>query len=410
MNKFLTFVTLVCLSLTTYSQVQFEEGYFIDNEDNKITCLIKNMEWRDNPQEFTYQLKGETTSKLISIESVKEFGIIKPVNPLIFKRFTVNIDQSTSDVSRMDRNRLPVFEEMQVFLQLIVEGKANLYYYEQGNLERYFFQLDNGEVKQLIYKRYLDQNNDFKENNLYKQQLLTEMKCDRISMADINRLSYKKRLLVEFFIKYNQCMGIEPLNYETPVKQDRFNLTFKGGNSFATADFRFVKSETRDTRFTDLYSPNLNLEAEYILPYNKNKWSIFANSSYTSFKANEEMIYTESILGPSSTQAFVEFQVFELSAGLRYYVFFNPQSKIYFNFALNHDIFFDGSTIYAEKAGLMDLEMRSRQNLSMGTGYKHKDRFLLELRWNINKELLADYMYYGCDYSSLSLMLGVTLW
>ena len=63
------------LSFNSYSQISFEKGYYIDNDNKKINCLIKNIDWMNNPTEFEYKLPENDNSKRITIRSVKEFGV-----------------------------------------------------------------------------------------------------------------------------------------------------------------------------------------------------------------------------------------------------------------------------------------------------------------------------------------------
>ena len=56
MKKKLFFLLTIILSLNSYSQVSFEKGYHIDNNDQKISCLIKNLDWKNNPTKFEFKL------------------------------------------------------------------------------------------------------------------------------------------------------------------------------------------------------------------------------------------------------------------------------------------------------------------------------------------------------------------
>ncbi len=75
------------------------------------------------------------------------------------------------------------------------------------------------------------------------------------------------------------------------------------------------------------------------------------------------------------------------------------------DFAKNSSIEFlrnDGSIIY-------ELDIKSRRNLAFGAGYKFKDRYGLELRYQTNREVLSDYVYWISDYNTLSIIVGYSL-
>ncbi len=63
--------TILCAE--SYSQIIFENGYFIDESNNKIECLIKNVDWKNNPTEFEYKFSQNDTVHKATFKTVKEF-------------------------------------------------------------------------------------------------------------------------------------------------------------------------------------------------------------------------------------------------------------------------------------------------------------------------------------------------
>ena len=136
MKKKLFFLLTIILSLNSYSQVSFEKGYYIDNNDQKISCLIKNLDWKNNPTKFEFKLSENSETQKADIKSIKEFAI---TNATKFIRSTVKIDRSSGNVNNLNADKNPVFSEEQLFLKVLVEGKANLYEYTDSDLKRYFY-------------------------------------------------------------------------------------------------------------------------------------------------------------------------------------------------------------------------------------------------------------------------------
>lgn len=75
MKKKLLLLLLTILSFDASAQISFEKGYFITNAGEKIDCLIKNIDWKNNPVDFEYQLVQNGTLMNENIKSVQEFGI-----------------------------------------------------------------------------------------------------------------------------------------------------------------------------------------------------------------------------------------------------------------------------------------------------------------------------------------------
>ena len=119
----------------SYSQIIFEKGYLINNSNQRIECLIKNMEWKNNPTELEFKLSQNEITQKISVESAKEFGIGDAIK---FISVRVKIDRSAEDINGISSESKPIFHEEQLFLRAIIEGKASLYSYMDGNLARFF--------------------------------------------------------------------------------------------------------------------------------------------------------------------------------------------------------------------------------------------------------------------------------
>ena len=75
MRKKILLSIILLLNYYGFSQVNFEKGYFITNSDEKIDCLIKNRDWKNNPIDFEYKLSDNDKFISTNIKLVKEFGI-----------------------------------------------------------------------------------------------------------------------------------------------------------------------------------------------------------------------------------------------------------------------------------------------------------------------------------------------
>lgn len=64
-------VAFTFFSQCSYSQIVFEDGYFINESDQKINCLIKNVDWKNNPNEFEYRVSLADAVQKADIQSVK---------------------------------------------------------------------------------------------------------------------------------------------------------------------------------------------------------------------------------------------------------------------------------------------------------------------------------------------------
>ena len=114
MQKHLIITLTFLISLSGFSQIKFEPGYFINNDGVKTNCLIKNLDWKDNPTRFIYKLTENDANTTLTIDSVQEFGVI---NESVFKRFIVKIDRSFEEVSKLNTEKEPTFKTDTLFLK-----------------------------------------------------------------------------------------------------------------------------------------------------------------------------------------------------------------------------------------------------------------------------------------------------
>jgi len=395
--------TILCAE--SYSQIIFENGYFIDESNNKNECLIKNVDWKNNPTEFEYKFSQNDTVHKATFKTVKEFGIY---NVSKYIRAKTNIDKSSEQIDKMSSERNPNFQEELLFLKVLIEGKASLFLYIDGNLTRFFYKLNDSEIQQLVYKRYLI-DDKILENNSFKQELFLKLKCEEIVLNDIKNLRYSNRDLEKLFIKYNKCTGSDYINYKTKQNKDLFNLTFRPSLNYSSLEIQNSVLGFNDIDFRNKLGIRFGIEAEFILPFNKNKWGIIVEPTYQYFKS-EQSKETGNVSGGILVSR-IDYKSIELPVGIRYYFCLNDKSKLFTNISYVFDFSNNSSIKFLRNDDSMldELEIKSRRNLALGIGYKYKNRYSMEIRYNTNREILSDYLYWSSNYSSLNIIFGLSM-
>ena len=74
MPRYLIFVFLLC-SVYAFGQVEFEKGYYIDQEGQRVEGFIKNQDWKNNPNSFKFRFSPQEDSKELSLKDVSLFEI-----------------------------------------------------------------------------------------------------------------------------------------------------------------------------------------------------------------------------------------------------------------------------------------------------------------------------------------------
>ena len=390
---FLAFI----ISFHAFSQITFEKGYYVNNSGLKIECFIKNIDWKNNPTDFEFKLTENSDSGRINIKSVKEFGIY---NFSKFVRETVEIDRSSEDVNNLGYNRTPEFVTEQLFLKVLIEGKANLYIFDDGKSYKYFYNVENSDIEQLVHKKYKITETKIVTNTQFKQQLWNSLKCSSIEINEIDKIDYRRNDLVDLFVEYNECNSSNFINHEENQKTDLFNVTLRPGLKSASASLKndlFTTGTSKDFNSDTEIGIRFGVEAEIILSFNKNKWAIIIEPTFQSFKSTKVL---------SSNEVTVDYKSIELPLGLRHYFFLNNDSKIFINSSFVFDFSSNSKIDYNTGS---DLNIKTRSNLVFGIGYKYNDKYSVELRAQTGRELLSDYIYWKSEYKSVSLIFGYTI-
>ncbi|MCW3788237.1 hypothetical protein [Plebeiibacterium sediminum] len=405
MNKLLFIVVLLSIiGIESNAQVIFEKGYFINKEGQKTECFIKNSDWRNNPSSFDFQTTlGAQTQKKV-IEDVKEFCIY---NQAKFVSGKVQIDRSSSSVDQLSSDRNPVFEEETLFLKVLVEGKASLYSYQYGNLKRFFIQIQDSPIEQLIYKCFEFQDR-IQENNSYKNQIITQLKCTSIGFKEIENLRYDKNQLEQIFVKYNDCSNSTYTVYESKRNTDFFHLSIRPGITNNNFDMEKSGIDYRDSKFENKIGFRLGAELELVLPFNKNKWSVFAEPTFQYLKA-ETSRETDMVFGGKLITK-INYNAVELPIGVRHYFFLNDKSKLFVNGCALVNVMHNSELKFEQTNGaeLSSLDISSNICLGIGAGYKY-DKYSLEVRYYLNRDILTDYVDWNSNFKSLNIVFGYTL-
>jgi hypothetical protein len=390
----LIIVLLITFYLNSNAQIKFENGYFITNEGVKVTCFIKNIDWLNNPQEFIYKINENSEPMKSDISKVSEFGIL---NISKYKRVDIEIDESSLEIDKLDYNSAPQFIKKQLFLKVLVEGKASLFSYNSKNNNRFFICTDTSKIEQLVYKQFMLTPDLISENNEFRNQLWNNLICSETELAIIKNIRYRERELINLFVKYNNCKNSLVSNFGKKVKKDVFNLTIRPGINISNLKVQnsFLTNKIAD--FGSKLNLRLGIEAEFILPFNKNKWACILEPVFQSYKSNSTV---------NNYTANVDFKSIEVSTGIRHYLFLNDKSKIFLNGTIIYNFPMKSSLKIISQP---DLDISTKFSGALGVGYKYKNKYSLEAKYFLSRELLSDYIYWSSQYRTASLIFGYTL-
>ncbi|MHC0446833.1 outer membrane beta-barrel protein [Flavobacterium sp. 3-218] len=409
MTKFLL-TTLLFYCTFINAQISFEKGYIISNDGKRTECFIKNLDWKNNPTDFRYKIHiTDNDSKTETIANVQEFGID---NNTAFKRAKVKMDRSSDNFETISQTGKPVWEENTLFLKILVQGEAKLYSFREDNLIRYFYETPKIPLEQLVHLKYIESKDgmstgNLQENNYYKQQLNNNVRASNTSDRDIESLQYKKPQLVKYFIKYNNIDANTENNDELKTRNGKLHLKITPQVSLISMTMNDGDVPSKDVDLDNKTNFKIGAELEYVMPFNKNKWSLFINPAYQKYENNITYSRPGTFAGSPEKVRYVEikYSSVQLPIGLRHYFFLNNNSKIFINAAYSLEINGKASISFDNN---LEQESNTDSNFAFGVGYNFKDKFSIEIRANSKKELLSDYDSFSAKYGAIDFVFGYT--
>lgn len=385
----------------SFGQIRYEKGYFINRANVRTECLIRNRDWKNNPTEFRYKLEDSNIVENGNINSIKEFGIYN------FSKFVsadVKIDRSKLQATELIGNENPLWRQEQLFLKVLLEGKANLYCFDDSNGRRFFYSVKDTAISQLVYKKFRvnflakntfgEQLSPIAENNTYKDQLLLDLNCPDATLESVEDVTYRTDDLEKYFRSYNQCMGDTIIEKKKKSKKSYFNLKIAPGINSSTVSMPIsVESPFPAFEFKRSEGFRIGLEFESLLPFNRNKWALVFEPTFQSFNAKAENGVTN-----------IAFKSLEFPVGLRYYFYLNDYTRLFVNgfyisnFAMN---FHSKIELYPT----VGLGIGPSSNAAFGGGIEHK-RLSFEARYYTGRNLLRNFANLDAYYSRFSIIVG----
>lgn len=274
MNKSIIYLCLLFVTLLN-AQNKFEKGYYIDLNDQKVECTIKYSESRHTPTYFEVLETSTGIQKKIGVDDVK---LLEIENIGKFISTTSEIDRHNYEINYLESNPVIIKKSEKHFFDCIIDNKFSLLKYEDRDITRYFYSIDNYQtIVQLDFKKYTSRDipDGILYNNEYKNQLLQINNCKDDSLIKlINSSKYKISDLTNIFEKLNICSGSSLTTIE-----NKFSKRSKGISKLKIAlNSNFIDiTDNNYLQFGKKFAPGVGFEYEYALPYYNNMFSILSN-------------------------------------------------------------------------------------------------------------------------------------
>ncbi|MDW9380284.1 hypothetical protein [Chryseobacterium sp. JV558] len=392
MKKTFSVLLSFCVVLI-FAQIKFEKGYIISSNDVKKEVLIKNQGWANNPNSFIYKADEKSAESTGTPSTIKEFGIYNDVK---YVTYNGNIDYSSDNTGDLSSIKEPEFKKVFVFLKEIVTGNKNLYSYQGENVIRYFYSDSDSSIQPLIYKKYFFNGNNLQvaTNEEYINQLITIFSDDNTTQTIAPKTKYTSSDLMKFFSTYNSKISgtTNEENVSDTKRNSKFNLAVRPGlNFYSPLEITKTLSNEGAPSKTGF---RIGIEAEIVLPFNRGKWSIVAEPTFSLYNNKTAVRTTNGNLYNINVE---NYSFISIPLSIRHYMFISDKSKIFINAGINvltlktssakdFPIDYDGYVFDRLKLS----SSQAFKSAVFGIGYNYNNKYIIEVRYNTGFNLFEE--------------------
>ena len=403
-TSIITFFITLC-----YSQQKFEKGTIMFTNNSSIECLIKHSYSSENPTSVKYKLTEDSEEKTALLREIEGFQIGDKAK---YIKATVNFDTSSNKIEELSSSKLPEYIEETALLEVLVEGSASLYRLEKNNIIKFFYKIEEGEIKPLVYKKYKVNNLTLRENFEYIQQLNNEVNCDKDYFVSNKAVGYNSNDLAKFFKKFNNCKD-NILTFEELEERVIFKFYAKASFHLTNNQAKFAGSYNQIDQAAKGSGLDAGILLELNLPYQYRKWSIIGELTY--YSVNNEFSITNP-QGYKST-AISDINTIRTTVGIRHNFYLNSDDSenniiflealvTMFNFQIGENSITRISQFSSTANDVKRYEINTLPNIAISGGFPIYKNLSGSIRYNMPQQYLTKYLSHSYKVSSFSVSLN----
>ncbi|UAB83188.1 hypothetical protein INR75_13425 [Zunongwangia sp. SCSIO 43204] len=291
MRKIVLIISILLFNVVCLGQISFEEAYYITNQGERISGYIEFTNKSNNPENFKFKPSKSSSEQILSIDDVSEVVIR---NRAKYIRAIVPVNISSIQVNNLVADRRPNLVEKKIFLYSLVEGRVSLFQYLNEGIRNYYIKEGSDrDFELLIYKKFRNSNNSVGENKRYQQQLLDRFSGNCIDPTSITKLQYRQSPFVKIITAYNNCnKNPEEISESSGETRKSFQLNIRPRVNYNSVSVSNNDYNAYDVELDEKVGFGLGLEAEFILPFFQNKWSLVLEPTfYQKYEPNMELLH-----------------------------------------------------------------------------------------------------------------------
>lgn len=393
------YTLLLCLltaCLPVCAQATWRPGYVVTDDGRRQDVEIYDLDWVDTPTRFRYRAGSET--RTVGTDEVRAFGLAD--GSLRFLRQRVAIDRSGDAADELTTSDKPDFREETVFLEWLVDGAADLFYWEEGETRRFFYRLDDAPLTPLIKRRYL-RGSQIVDQDQFRGTLRAAVNC-RAADRELRSLRYTRRDLVAYFEQDNRCRGGASVTLRRRDNGERARLYLRAGGNvyFGHALFGNNFNGHDERPLLPTYGVMLGPEAEVFLPRANHRWSATGGVYLQrSSSGNEEIPPQRSSLDLRSVN---------LPLGVRRYFYLGRDRALFLHAIGLLQFPWNSRVVATTQVRSYGFDASWNFGAAAGAGVQW-NRLVVEVRYTHDQDVLQKYVTNSTYYRSVGLVAGYRL-
>jgi hypothetical protein len=385
----------ICPSVKAVAGEKLSPGYIVNQAGELIKCTIIDEHWVSDPKSFRYILPGTSDELTGTVGDVKEFGITEGVR---YVSAEVDIDISTYRLNAMTVEYNPEWSRERIFLEVLEDGKADLFVCKRDYGVRLFYRIDDGPIQQFIYKKYMAKGRTgVLENRTFETQIRKDFNCPGLESPSPNMMYFGQKEIQKFVNNYNRCQGFgsQQSNNKDSI---RLIVRLRPGLGMASGDFTYYDGLTKEIySFPSAVSFRIGAELEFLLSSRKRNLSILLEPTYRKYSSED------------TKQSFV-YTTFDIPIGLRKY-FPGDHTRFFLNAGILVGIPVGAKvhvpSIYTlNTTGTLDVVPTYSGFLGGGLSV---NRVSIECRAYSNRNMTSNYLNWESRFSEISLIVGYVI-
>lgn len=269
MKNFLILIMLL-FTINGFSQNGYVNGFVVKNNGDTLKGRIYSPGWDVTPKQIRFR-QGNAAEEQFSASQIRSFSITGVDN---YISSALAIDNSPVDDNSLLSVDSSILKTDTIFLRVVVNGTASLYYYRGPDQKQHFFIGKNDAVNELIWHRYKITQNDIqyvKEDKKFIGQLTYYMSDCPEMRNTFDNLKYSESSLQPIFVSYANCKG-STNTFIAKQNSISARLGVLAGASISSVTFKGPGFQgIEDVPFKSTVAPVFGVKLDfYLVPKNKN--------------------------------------------------------------------------------------------------------------------------------------------